>query len=88
VIEHSLVDQKTLRGLDPANEKHYRSVSTDTQRLLNRIDVVAMNREQVMRRFELVLSGTSERSFSGNASVTIRQRRNEERRRQRVSLRA
>jgi signal transduction histidine kinase len=82
VIEHSLVDQKMLRGLDPANEKRYRRRFDDTQRLLNRIDVVAMNREQVMRRFELVLSGTfGAILFLAMLLWTIHQRRDEERRR-------
>ncbi|HEX3070589.1 MAG TPA: HAMP domain-containing sensor histidine kinase [Thermoanaerobaculia bacterium] len=82
VIERSLLDQKTLRGLDPANEKRYRRRFDDTQRLLNRIDVVAMNREQVIRRFELILSGTfGAILFLSTLLWTIRQRRNEERRR-------
>jgi signal transduction histidine kinase len=82
VIERSLLDQKTLRGLDPANEKRYRRRFDDTQRLLNRIDVVAMNREQVIRRFELILSGTfGAILFLSMLLWTVRQRRNEERRR-------
>jgi signal transduction histidine kinase len=82
VIERSLVDQKTLRGLDPANEKRYRRSFDETQHLLNRIDVVSMNREQVMRRFELALSGTfGVTLFLATFLWTVRQRRDEERRR-------
>src|SRR5258708_12847196 len=82
VIERSLVDQKTLRDLDRANESHYRSRFDETQRLVNRIDVVSMNRERVMRRFELALSGTFGTTlFMATFLWTMRHRRNEERQR-------
>jgi signal transduction histidine kinase len=82
VIERSLADQKTLRGLDPANEKRYRRRFDDTQRLLNRIDVVTMNRERLLRRFDLILAGMFASSLFGATFLwTIRQRRHEARRR-------
>jgi signal transduction histidine kinase len=82
VLERSLLDQKALRGLDPANEARYRQRFEETRRLLNRIDVVAMNRERVLRRFEMVLAGTfAALLFTATFLWTVRQRRNEERRR-------
>jgi signal transduction histidine kinase len=82
VIEHSLLDQKRLRDLDPANEARYRQRFEETRRLMNRIDVVAMNRERVLRRFELVLAGLfATILFTATLLWTMRQRRNEERRR-------
>jgi signal transduction histidine kinase len=82
VIEHSLSDQKTLRDLDRANEARYRARFDDTQHLLNRIDVVSMNREHVLRRFELVLSALfGVILFSATSLWTIRQRRAEARQR-------
>ena len=82
VIEHSLLDQKRLRDLDPANEARYRQRFEETRRLMNRIDVVAMNRERVLRRFELVLAALfAAILFTATLLWTIRQRRNEERRR-------
>jgi signal transduction histidine kinase len=82
VIERSLIDQKTLRGLDPANEQRYRQRFEDTRRLLNRVDVVAMNRERLLARFDLILAGTFAASlFAVTFAWTVRQQRNEERRR-------
>jgi len=82
VIEHSLLDQKRLRDLDPANEARYRQRFEETRRLMNRIDVVAMNRERVLRRFEMVLAGLfAAIVFVATFLWTARQRRNEERRR-------
>jgi signal transduction histidine kinase len=82
VIEHSLLDQKRLRDLDPANAARYRQRFEDTRRLMNRIDVVAMNRERVLRRFEMVLAGLfAAILFAATLLWTARQRRNEERRR-------
>lgn len=82
VIERSLTDQKTLRGFDPANEKRYRRRFDDTQRLLNRIDVVTMNRERLLRRFDLILAGMFALSLFGATFLwTMRQRRHEARRR-------
>ena len=82
VIEHSLLDQKALRNLDPANEARYRQRFEETRRLMNRIDVVAMNRERVLRRFEMVLAALfAALLFTATFLWTVRQRRNEERRR-------
>jgi signal transduction histidine kinase len=82
VIEHSLLDQKRLRDLDPANAARYRQRFEETRRLMNRIDVVAMNRERVLRRFEMVLAGLfAAILFAATLLWTARQRRNEERRR-------
>jgi len=82
VIERSLVDQKRLRDFDPANRERYRRRFDETQRLLNRIDVVSMNREQLLRRFDLILASMFAASlFAATFLWTLRQRRNEERRR-------
>src|SRR5258706_715599 len=82
VVEHSLADQKALRALDPAHEDRYRRQFEEARRLLNRIDVVAMNRQRVLRRFELILAGTFALSLFGATFVwSVRQRRREERRR-------
>ena len=82
VIEKSLGDQKTLRTLDPANQARYRQRFEARQRLLNRIDVISMNRERVLRRFEMMLAGTfAAILFAATLLWTMRQRRAEERRR-------
>jgi signal transduction histidine kinase len=54
-LEQSLADQKRLRALDPAHEEAYRTRFESTQRLLNRIDVIRMNRQAVLQRFETAL---------------------------------
>lgn len=54
-LERSMEDQKKLRSLDPAQREEYRKQFDDTRTLLNRIEVLRMNRENMLRRFELAL---------------------------------
>ncbi|HEX8254903.1 MAG TPA: ATP-binding protein [Thermoanaerobaculia bacterium] len=54
-LERSSEDQRTLRRLDPANRELYRKRFDETQKLLNRIAVIRMSREALLRRFELAL---------------------------------
>lgn len=54
-LERSLEDQKKLRALDPARAAEYRKQFEDTRTLLNRIEVLRMNRVGLLRRFELAL---------------------------------
>lgn len=54
-LERSLEDQKKLRALDPEQRVRYRSQFDETRTLLNRIEVLRMNRENMLRRFELAL---------------------------------
>jgi len=54
-LERAMEDQKTLRTLDPRHRADYRKRFDDTHRLLNRIEVLRMNRKGMLRRFELTL---------------------------------
>ena len=54
-LERSLDDQKTLRKLDDTHRNDYRTRFETTRKLLNRLEVIRMNREEMMRRFELTL---------------------------------
>lgn len=54
-LEQSLEDQKTLRSLDPAQRAEYRRRFDETQKLLHRIEVIRLNRQAMLRRFELAL---------------------------------
>lgn len=54
-LERSMEDQKKLRELDPAAREAYRRRFDDTRTLVNRIEVIRMNREAMLRRFELAL---------------------------------
>lgn len=54
-LERSMEDQKTLRQLDPRRRDAYRRQFEDTRMLLNRIEVLRMNRENMLHRFELAL---------------------------------
>jgi signal transduction histidine kinase len=54
-LEQSMEDQKALRGHDPARSAELRKRFDETQKLLNRIDVLRMNRRAMLRRFELAL---------------------------------
>ncbi|HKR65002.1 MAG TPA: ATP-binding protein [Thermoanaerobaculia bacterium] len=55
VLERSLDDQKKLRTLDATNRDAYRKRFEETRKLLNRLDVLRMNREEMLRRFEVML---------------------------------
>ena len=54
-LEQSLEDQKNLRKLDPAHRDEYRRQFEERRTLLNRIEVLRMNRENMLHRFELAL---------------------------------
>jgi signal transduction histidine kinase len=54
-LEQSLEDQKALRSHDPARRAEYKRRFDETQRLLNRMEVLRMNRQAMLRRFELAL---------------------------------
>lgn len=54
-LEQSLEDQKTLRSLDPPRRAEYRRRFDETQTLLNRLEVLRMTREAMLRRFEIAL---------------------------------
>lgn len=54
-LERSMDDQKRLRTLDAARRDEYRRHFEETSKLLHRLDVIRMNREQMLRRFELTL---------------------------------
>lgn len=81
-LERSLEDQKRLRGLDPEKSDTYRERFERTRTLLNRIEVLRMNRENMLQRFELALVLTFALAAT-LAAVTlwIRYRRAQERER-------
>jgi signal transduction histidine kinase len=54
-LEQSMEDQKVLRAHNPARRAEYRKRFDHMQKLLNRIDVLRLNREAMLRRFELAL---------------------------------
>jgi signal transduction histidine kinase len=54
-LVRSMEDQKALRAHDPQHRADYRKRFDEMQKLLNRIDVLRMNRVAMLRRFELAL---------------------------------
>ncbi len=81
-LERSLEDQKELRVHDPASRARYRQRFEDTQRLLNRIEVLRMNRQAMLRRFELALIGVfAVAAIVAAVVVWMRYRRAQERER-------
>ena len=54
-LQRSMEDQKRLRVLDAAHRDEYRRRFEVTNKLLRRLDVIRMNREQMLQRFELAL---------------------------------
>ena len=55
LLDESMKDQKRLAQLDPANANRYRGRFDDIRSLVNRIDILAMNRAAIARRFEWAL---------------------------------
>jgi two-component system nitrogen regulation sensor histidine kinase NtrY len=55
-LEKSMGDQKRLRSLDPERQALYRARFDETQKLINRIDVIRLNRDAMLRRFEIALT--------------------------------
>lgn len=55
-LQRSLEDQKRLRALDPEHSELYRRNFEQTRTLLNHIDVLRMNRRQMLLRYELTLA--------------------------------
>lgn len=55
-LERAMEDQKKLRALDPAQRELYRGRFDETQKLVNRIEVLRINRAAMLRRFELALA--------------------------------
>ncbi|HEV7766741.1 MAG TPA: HAMP domain-containing sensor histidine kinase [Thermoanaerobaculia bacterium] len=54
-LEQSMEDQKALRSHDPVHRAEYRKRFDETQKLMNRIEVLRMNRAAMLRRFEFAL---------------------------------
>jgi signal transduction histidine kinase len=54
-LERAMEDQKALRSLDPQHRPDYRRRFEETRTLLNRIEVLRLNRQAMLRRFELTL---------------------------------
>jgi signal transduction histidine kinase len=82
-LEQSLEDQKALRSHDPARRAEYRKRFDETQKLLNRIEVLRMNRRDLLRRFELALILVfAFAALAATVLLWIRYRRARERERQ------
>lgn len=81
-LEQALEDQKQLRRLDPAQRELYRKRFDETRTLVNRIEVLRMNRENMLQRFELALVFLfAVAATLGAVSLWMRYRRAQERER-------
>ncbi|HEX9982193.1 MAG TPA: ATP-binding protein [Thermoanaerobaculia bacterium] len=81
-LEHGMNDQRLLRDLDPARRAEYRKRFEENRQLVNRIDVIRLSREAMVRRFELALVAVFALTLLAAAVVWwLRQRRDAERRR-------
>jgi two-component system C4-dicarboxylate transport sensor histidine kinase DctB len=81
-LERSREDQKALRSHDPSRRAEYRKRFDETQKLINRIEVLRMNRQAMLRRFELALILSFALSAAAAAVLLwIRYRRAQERER-------
>lgn len=81
-LARSMEDQKKLRSLDPEKREEYRRRFDATRRLVNRIEVIRMNRAAMLRRFELtLLVAFALVAVLAAMSLSIRHRRARERER-------
>jgi len=81
-LEKSLGDQKRLRSFDPEQSEAYRLRFEETRKLINRIDVIRLNRAAMLRRFDLTLVAVFALVMAiGGTTVWHRSRRAEEQRR-------
>jgi len=81
-LEKSLADQKRFRSFDPAQEEAYRRRFEETRKLINRIDVISLNRQAMLRRFELALVSVFALALAiGGTTAWSRSKRAEEQRR-------
>jgi signal transduction histidine kinase len=79
-LTQSMEDQKKLRRLDPERAEDYRRRFESTQTLLHRIEVIRMNREAMLQRFELALVAVfAVTGVLAGAIVWVRYRRSQER---------
>ena len=75
-LEQSMEDQRRLREADPAREEEYRQRFENARAMLNRIEVIRMNRAQVVRRYELLLvAAFGLLALALAAALAVRQRR-------------
>ncbi len=84
ILEQSLEDQKILAVVDPERRAEYRRRFDRVQTLLQRLTILEHSREQLARRYELILLAV----FGGAMLITVgymvRRARNEERRLERL----
>lgn len=82
-LQRSMDDQKRLTRLDPSNEAQYRRRFEEAAQLMHHIDVIRINREQLLHRLSLLFTGIFALIVGATALIwTVRDRRNQERRRQ------
>ncbi|PYQ31931.1 MAG: hypothetical protein DMF56_02195 [Acidobacteria bacterium] len=75
-LQQSMEDQKRLRSMDAAHRDAYRKRFETTGTLLHRLDVIRMNRAQMLQRFEItVVAIFALVAIVVAASVTMRARR-------------
>ncbi|MGA7616938.1 MAG: HAMP domain-containing sensor histidine kinase [Thermoanaerobaculia bacterium] len=83
-VSRSLEDQKRLAQLDPAHRDQYRGRFENLRRLETRLEVLALSRDSMTRRYDLILVGVF---FAGVLIVSswyLIERRREQRRLARI----
>ena len=74
-LRRSLDDQKKLAKLDPESEQEYRKRFESTQELMHNLHVLALSRQQIARRIELVLAGVATLVLAGAMALFLTERR-------------
>ena len=80
LLRKSVEDQKRLARLDRAHTAEYRRRFDETQRLLQRMEILALSRRELRRKFELVLITFVAAIVAGGAVTYLLEQRRRERR--------
>ena len=80
LLNHSLEDQKRLSRLDPQRRDDYRRRFEDVRRVMRRLDILALNRGAIIRRYEWILLAVVGSILAGGVALYIAEGRRQEKR--------
>jgi signal transduction histidine kinase len=80
LLNESMDDQKRLSRLDPQRRDDYRRRFDDVRRVMRRLDILALNRGAIIRRYEWILLAVVASILAGGVALYIAEGRRQEKR--------
>ena len=80
LLNQSMDDQKRLSRLDPQRRDHYRRRFEDVRAVMRRLDILALNRGAIVRRYEWILLAVVGSILAGGVALYIAEGRRQEKR--------